>query len=76
LPTSSEWLLEEGWAINNSGQIVAEGINPEGQVHAFLLDLTASPTPEPASWFLFGGAAAMLGVARKMRRAWLVRALD
>jgi len=37
IPVSSGWMLSSANAINNSGQIVGNGISPSGQTHAFLL---------------------------------------
>jgi probable HAF family extracellular repeat protein/parallel beta-helix repeat protein len=37
LPANSGWRLLEARAINDSGQIVGAGTNPQGQTHAFLL---------------------------------------
>jgi probable HAF family extracellular repeat protein len=36
------WTLKSAWAVNNAGQIVGYGINPDGDERAFLLD----PVPE------------------------------
>ncbi len=36
LPANSGWVLENAWAINDSGQIVGSGVH-DGQVRAFLL---------------------------------------
>jgi probable HAF family extracellular repeat protein len=43
--TGIGWELVQANAINNAGQIVGYGINPDGVGHAFLL----SPVPEPGS---------------------------
>ncbi|MHC4559167.1 MAG: PEP-CTERM sorting domain-containing protein [Planctomycetota bacterium] len=45
---ASGWILERAYDINNSGWIVGEGINPQGERHAFLL------IPEPATFALLG----------------------
>jgi probable HAF family extracellular repeat protein/parallel beta-helix repeat protein len=34
---SCGWILKEVWSINDSGWIVGEGINPDGETHAFLM---------------------------------------
>jgi hypothetical protein len=34
-----QWVLEEATAINDSGQIVGYGVNPEGQTDAYLIDI-------------------------------------
>ncbi|HEX8335291.1 MAG TPA: Calx-beta domain-containing protein, partial [Pyrinomonadaceae bacterium] len=51
------WTFREARAVNNRGQIVGTGLNPDGKVHAFLLtptnvgpspcDPTPTPTPAP-----------------------------
>lgn len=43
LTSTPGWLLREARGINNVGQIVGEGLNPQGETHAFLL------TPDPGS---------------------------
>jgi probable HAF family extracellular repeat protein len=43
IPPDSGWNLDQATAINNEGQIVGYGRNPDGQSHAFLL------TPDGAS---------------------------
>jgi probable HAF family extracellular repeat protein len=40
---NSGWVLYQATAINDAGQIVGDGLNPQGDVHAFLL----SPESEP-----------------------------
>lgn len=42
LPPNSGWVLQSAWGINDSGQIAGNGVNPQGQVHAFLLDIGSS----------------------------------
>jgi probable HAF family extracellular repeat protein len=37
LPSISGWALTNGVAINASGEIIGQGINPQGQAHAFVL---------------------------------------
>jgi probable HAF family extracellular repeat protein len=71
LPAGSGWALEVATAINDSGQVVGFGINPEGQQEAFLLDTASSSdpsAPEPASMALFGAGAAVLVMMRKKLR--------
>ena len=45
LPANSGWALSQANGINDAGQIVGYGINPEGQTDGFLL----TPVPEPKS---------------------------
>jgi probable HAF family extracellular repeat protein len=49
------WTLVEATAINDLGQIVGYGFNPDGNIQAYLL----TPTPEPMTvvFFLLGGLA-------------------
>ncbi len=42
------WTLTGAYCINNNGWIVGSGINPDGDIHAFLL------TPEPSTILLLG----------------------
>lgn len=41
---ASNWTLESATAINDAGQIVGYGINPDGNEHAFLLNPFITPT--------------------------------
>ena len=45
LPAGSGWYLLDASAINNAGDIVGYGYNPDGQEHAFLM--TPQSVPEP-----------------------------
>jgi probable HAF family extracellular repeat protein len=45
LPGGPVWTLTAAYGINDSGQIVGTGINPEGQEHAFLLTPVGAPCP-------------------------------
>jgi probable HAF family extracellular repeat protein len=71
------WKLSEAYGINSSGQIVGAGLF-NGQLRAFRLDPLAAieaaeqPTiqnPEPASWALISGGAALLLIPRIRRRS-------
>jgi probable HAF family extracellular repeat protein len=70
IPADSGWILNSATAINNKGQIVGFGINPNGVQHAFLPTPTAA-APEPTSVALLSlGALGLAGHAwRKRRRA-------
>jgi len=41
-PVNSGWTLQDACAINDSGQIAGYGVNPAGQVHAFVLNPISS----------------------------------
>ena len=59
---NSGWMLEYAQGINDSGQIIAEGINASGQVgNAFLL----TPVPEPSTIIVWSclGAIGLMGFA-------------
>jgi probable HAF family extracellular repeat protein len=56
----SGWTIVSASAINDNGQILAEGLNG-GVEHAVILSL---PTPEPSSFVLLGIAAIGLGLWR------------
>jgi len=43
LPSGSGWDLLDAAAINNAGDIVGTGINPDGVEHAFLLTPPSVP---------------------------------
>jgi probable HAF family extracellular repeat protein len=60
LPANSGWVLLDARAINDAGQIVGGGSFQDGRPRAFLL----TPTPEPATFVLCGGALVGLVLLR------------
>ena len=52
------WTLKVANEINNSGWIVGDGINPQGEIHAFVL------VPEPGTFGLFS-----LGISSLRKRS-------
>jgi probable HAF family extracellular repeat protein len=64
IPSNSGWSnLTEATAINNAGQIVGYGTNPQGQTDAFLL---TPVVPEPsASCLLLLAASGILSARRR-----------
>ncbi len=75
LPTNSGWHLDSATGITDSGLIVGNGRLNGGDVHAFLLDLSAaSPstpdpaaTPEPGTWAMLLAGTAVIGLRRRIR---------
>ena len=75
IPAGSNWELLEAYGINNSGEIVGEGLW-DGQTHAFLLRpniFSAHATafvsvPEPGAGSLLGAGFALILVIVWMRR--------
>lgn len=64
IPASSGWSNLNATGINESGQIVGQGLI-DGQEHAFLM--TPQSVPEPSTLALFGLGFALLGVAAHKR---------
>jgi probable HAF family extracellular repeat protein len=65
-------ILNEAWAINDSGQIVGVGQTSGGQQRAFLLTpIGLTPVPEPATWGIIASvpllALAMWRIRRRAR---------
>ncbi len=65
VPANSGWTLNTAVAINDEGQIVGNGINPDGQPDAFLL----TPVPEPASFSLLAFAGFALSLRRSVAKS-------
>ena len=63
LPVENGWTLKEADGINDSGQVVGYGINPQGQTHAFLMTVV----PEPGA-IAMGAVAAVPMIVRRRRR--------
>lgn len=61
---SGKWRLIEAYGINDHGQIVGWGKNPEGDDHAFLL----TPVPEPEIHALLLVGLGLVGFAVRLRR--------
>ena len=57
---ASGWHLQEATDINDNGQIVGYGTDPQGATHAFLV----SPIPEPSSAVMFAIGCAALTLRR------------
>lgn len=58
------WQLTHAYEINENGQIVGFGINPDGQVHAYMLETV----PEPASILMWTAIGSAMAVASRQRR--------
>lgn len=61
---ASGWQVQRARSINDLGQVVANAMNADGQIHAVLL----SPVPEPATWALWLCGVGSLGLAGWWRR--------
>jgi probable HAF family extracellular repeat protein len=74
VPSGSGWVLQGAQEINAVGQIVGNGIGPDGDWHSFLLTpagetANLSPVPEPTTLAFFGLAAVGLAARRARRRS-------
>jgi probable HAF family extracellular repeat protein len=58
------WSLIEATAINDAGQIVGYGINPQGVTSAFIL----TPVPEPEVYLMMGAGVCLAGVIARRRK--------
>jgi MYXO-CTERM domain-containing protein len=63
LPPNSGWFIQDANDINDCGQIVGDGINPNGEQDAYLL----TPVPEPTGLAVAVVAGAGLLVRRRRR---------
>lgn len=64
-PPGSGWSSVSALSINDSGQILGWGMNPDGEFAKFLL--TPTTVPEPGTWAVFGLVAAALGLHARRR---------
>jgi len=67
LVPESGWTFLTATSINDHGQILGRGINPDGERHSYLL--TPENVPEPGTWAVFGLAAAALAWRNRRRAA-------
>lgn len=61
IPSGSGWTLTNATGINDSGYIVADGVNSSGVNEAFLL----TPAPEPSAVAILAGGAAYFLLCRR-----------
>jgi probable HAF family extracellular repeat protein len=61
-PSGAGWLLTDALGINDQGQIVGIGIDPNGKSHGFLLTPDVAETPLPATLPLFASGVGVLGL--------------
>jgi len=71
LPPSSGWILTSATGINNAGQIVGYGINPQGTYSGYLL--TPNQVPEPSVLAIFGLASLGLAARKLPKRMRSIR---
>lgn len=67
IPPDSGWRPTDVYSINDLGQILGRGTNPDGHIVNFLMT-PAEQVPEPGTWAVFGLAAAAFAW-RARRRA-------
>ncbi|MDG3003826.1 PEP-CTERM sorting domain-containing protein [Paludisphaera mucosa] len=66
LPPGSGWRHLSLQSINDNGQILGWGVNPEGESSRFIL--TPNAVPEPGTWAIFGLASAAVGWRTRRRK--------
>ena len=64
IPANSGWTLQSATGINDNGEIVGDGVNPQGYGEAFLL---TPDSPEPGSLGVIAGFA-LLALYDRPRR--------
>lgn len=69
-PPGSGWSSVAALSINDNGQILGWGTNPEGEYAKFIL--TPNAVPEPGTWTVFGLMAAAAGWRARRGGRWLV----
>jgi hypothetical protein len=71
--TASKWTLQAAGAINDKGQIIGDGIAPDGHVDSLLLTPASEPAPvpppvpEPSTLAVFALTAAVVTLRRAKR---------
>ena len=60
----SGWRIHDARGINDSGQIVGSGWNPEGQFRAYVL----TPVPEPQTYAMFLAGLGLIGAVARRKK--------
>lgn len=63
IPENSGWALQDARGINDLGQIVGSGFNPQGQYRAFIL----TPVPEPTTLVMMLSGLIVLAIGERKR---------
>ncbi len=69
LPPDSGWRPTDVYSINDLGQILGRGVNPDGEYTYYLMTPEDMQVPEPGTWAVFGLAAAALAWRNRRRAA-------